>query len=147
MARSGRACGRSVLGSEWFETTIGDQLTLQRGVDITRVQQREGAVPVVSSGGVSSYHDTAISGGPGVILGRKGTVGTVHYINGPYWPHDTTLWVKDFKGNDPRFVYYFFLKMAPVMAQLDVGTSNPTLNRNHVHPLVVRWPRTVQQQR
>src|SRR5487761_1758637 len=124
--------------SEWKTTAIGDVLTLQRGFDITRNEQRPGSVPVISSGGIGSYHDTAAAQGPGVVIGRKGTLGKVFYLPGDYWPHDTTLWVKDFKGSHPRFVYYFFLNL-DVMS-LDVGSANPTLNRNHVHPLPVRWP-------
>lgn len=124
----------------WFKTTIGKQATLQRGIDITKAQQRPGKVPVVSSGGVSSFHDTVQVNGPGVVLGRKGVVGSVYYINEDYWPHDTTLWVKDFHDNNPRFVYYFFKSIAPVIARLDVGSANPTLNRNHVHPMKVLWP-------
>lgn len=126
--------------SEWIETTIGAQATLQRGIDITKAEQRPGKVPVVSSSGVSSYHDTAMVKGPGVVLGRKGVVGSVYFINEDYWPHDTSLWVKDFHGNDPRFVYYFFRSIAPKLASLDVGSANPTLNRNHVHPISVVWP-------
>ncbi|MHB9131020.1 MAG: restriction endonuclease subunit S [Armatimonadota bacterium] len=127
-------------GDKWIETTIGEQLTLQRGFDITKTEQRPGHVPVISSGGISSYHDTAAVNGPGVILGRKGVVGSVYYIASDYWPHDTTLWVKDFKGNDPRFVYYFFRSLAPLLARMDVGSANPTLNRNHVHPIKINWP-------
>jgi type I restriction enzyme S subunit len=125
---------------KWIETTIGEQATLQRGIDITKLAQRSGSVPVISSGGVSSYHDTAAVSGPGVILGRKGVVGSVYFIGSDYWPHDTTLWVRDFHGNERRFVYYFFRWMAPRIARMDVGSANPTLNRNHVHPLQVRWP-------
>lgn len=124
----------------WTLTTIGEQVLLQRGVDITRAEQRPGPVPVVSSGGVSSYHDTAIATGPGVILGRKGVVGSVWYLDRPYWPHDTSLWVKDFRGNHERFVYYYFKNISSTLAQLDVGSANPTLNRNHVHPLETTWP-------
>lgn len=123
---------------EWRAVTIGDVITLQRGFDITRVEQRPGPIPVISSGGISSYHDTSAATGPGVVIGRKGTLGRAFYLSGDYWPHDTTLWVKDFKGNLPKFVYYFFLGL-DVMG-LDVGSANPTLNRNHVHPIQVRWP-------
>jgi len=130
---------------EWIDTTIGAQITLQRGIDITRANQRSGTVPVISSSGVSSFHDTAAAFGPGVILGRKGVVGSVHYSQCDYWPHDTTLWVKDFHGNDRRFVYYFFKAMAPRIASMDVGSANPTLNRNHVHPLEIRWPPIAEQ--
>jgi type I restriction enzyme S subunit len=124
----------------WMETTIGEQATLQRGIDITKVEQRPGTVPVISSGGVSSYHDTIGVKGPGVVLGRKGVVGSVFFTEEDYWPHDTSLWVKDFHGNDPRFVYYFFKSIAPQIARMDVGSANPTLNRNHVHPIPISWP-------
>jgi type I restriction enzyme S subunit len=131
--------------SDWRSTTIGDVLTLQRGIDITRAEQRPGPVPVVSSGGISSYHDTAAITAPGVVIGRKGTLGTTFYLDCDYWPHDTTLWVKDFKGSLPRFVYYFFVNLD--VKGLDVGSANPTLNRNHVHPLRVRWPDRPEQER
>jgi type I restriction enzyme, S subunit len=130
---------------EWHITTIGDVLTLQRGIDITKAEQRPGSVPVVSSGGISSYHDTAAVSGPGVVIGRKGALGTTFYLDSDYWPHDTTLWVKDFKGSHPRFVYYFFANLD--VKGLDVGSANPTLNRNHVHPLAVRWPGRSEQER
>ncbi len=113
-------------------------ITLQRGFDITKAHQRPGRVPVVSSGGISSYHDEAPAAGPGVVIGRKGALGKVFYLEGDYWPHDTTLWVKDFHGNDPRFAYYF-LKTLDTL-RLDVGSANPTLNRNHVHAQPVVWP-------
>jgi len=132
---------------EWIDTTVGDQATLQRGIDITKLEQRVGRVPVISSGGVSSYHDTPAAFGPGVILGRKGVVGSVYYVPVDYWPHDTTLWVKDFHANDPRFVYYFFQSMARRLATMDVGSANPTLNRNHVHPIRILWPASIIEQR
>lgn len=128
------------MSSEWTGTTIGEQLTLQRGFDITKATQQPGAVPVISSGGTNSNHSTAMVKGPGVVLGRKGIVGSVYFVKEDYWPHDTTLWVKDFHGNDELFAYYFFLAKAKDLAQLDVGSANPTLNRNHVHPIRVQFP-------
>ncbi|MEV4780100.1 restriction endonuclease subunit S [Burkholderia sp. LMU1-1-1.1] len=128
------------MSSEWIRTTIGSQSTLQRGFDITKAAQREGPIPVISSAGISSRHDTAMVKGPGVVLGRKGVVGSVHFVEGDYWPHDTTLWVKDFHGNNELFTYYFFRAHASILSSLDVGSANPTLNRNHVHPIEVSWP-------
>jgi type I restriction enzyme S subunit len=132
-------------GELWHETTIGEQATLQRGIDITKAEQRPGKVPVISSGGISSYHDTVAVKGPGVVLGRKGVVGSVFYVEEDYWPHDTSLWVKDFHDNWPRFVYYFFKSVAPRIARMDVGSANPTLNRNHVHPMPIVWPPLAEQ--
>lgn len=127
----------------WSETTVGDQLTLQRGFDITKDQQRGGEVPVVSSGGIKSFHDTSMVKAPGVVIGRKGTLGKTYYLDCDYWPHDTTLWVKDFKGNEPRFVYYLLLGLN--VKHLDSGAANPALNRNQVHPLKISWPPVAQQ--
>jgi type I restriction enzyme, S subunit len=125
--------------SEWVDTTIGDQIQLQRGVDITKRDFKQGTIPVVSSGGIGGFHDTFTGVAPGVILGRKGLVGSVYYLPTDYWAHDTTLWVKDFKGNHPKYVYYFFRSIAATLRDLDVGSANPTLNRNHVHPIETRW--------
>lgn len=123
------------------QVRLGDVLTFQRGFDITKAEQTEGEVPIVSSSGVSSYHTKWKVRGPGVVIGRKGTLGTVHYVRSSYWPHDTTLWVKDFKGNSPRFLSYFLQMMK--LENFDVGASNPTLNRNHVHKIKIIFPEEV----
>ena len=125
-------------GEGWEETTVGDQLTLQRGFDITKKQQKPGEVPVVSSGGIKSYHDTAKIEGPCVLLGRKGSVGNIFFLESDCWPHDTTLWVKDFKGNSELLVYYMFRGLD--LKNLDSGAANPALNRNNVHPIKIYWP-------
>lgn len=83
--------------------------------------------------------------GPGVVIGRKGTLGTAFFVPGDYWPHDTTLWVKDFKGNDEEFIYYL-LKCIP-LERLDSGSANPTLNRNYAHLLKVSAPQPATQRR
>jgi type I restriction enzyme S subunit len=131
--------------NEFHQITLGEVLTLQRGFDITKSIQADGDVPIVSSSGVSSYHDKWKVKGPGVIIGRKGTLGTVHFIRSHFWPHDTTLWVKDFKGNDPRFVSYLLKTLK--LENLDVGASNPTLNRNHIHKLRIIFPKKVDTQK
>jgi type I restriction enzyme S subunit len=130
-------------GEGWTRATIGGQITLQRGFDITKDDQIEGPVPVVSSGGVKSFHNESRVLAPGVVIGRKGTLGKVFYLEEDFWPHDTTLWVKDFKGNNARFVYYFFTQLN--VAHLDSGAANPALNRNQVHPIEIFWPSLAQQ--
>lgn len=129
----------------WERCTLGDQITLQRGKDITKKSAKPGKIPVISSGGVSFFHDKAFVSGPGVLLGRKGSVGKVHFSNVDYWPHDTTLFVKDFKGNLPRFVYFFF-KQFPI-SHYEASAANPSLNRNNLHPVKVLWPPLDLQQR
>jgi len=124
---------------------LGEIFTLQRGFDITKNEQSEGIYPVVSSSGINSYHNEYQVKGPGVVIGRKGTLGTAFYLEGDYWPHDTSLWIKDFKGNDPKFLYYF-LKALP-LEKLDSGSANPTLNRNFVHLIESAIPKVGEQVR
>lgn len=122
----------------WRAAHLEDLVFFQRGFDITKAEQKTGDIPVVSSSGTNSYHSDSKADGPGVVIGRKGSLGTVHYVEGPYWPHDTTLWSKDLKGNHPRFVYYFLHTLG--LERYDVGNSNPTLNRNHIHRLDIKIP-------
>src|ERR1700738_3441131 len=75
-----------IVPKHWDLLQIGRMITLQRGVDITKDEQEEGDVPVVSSGGIASYHNIALVKGPGVVVGRKGTAGAIHYIDCDYWP-------------------------------------------------------------
>lgn len=138
---AGTACSGA---SVWTRMRLGRAIKLQRGIDITGAADGGGAIPVFSSGGLSGYCDTPMARGPGVIVGRKGTLGTVHYSESDYWPHDTTLWVREFRGSHPRYVFYFLLHLK--LERFDVGAANPTLNRNHVHPLVVDWPDVTTQQ-
>jgi len=122
----------------WTKGKLQDLVFFQRGFDITQAQQTEGPVPVISSSGVTSYHSEARATGPGVVIGRKGTLGSVHYSEVDYWPHDTTLWSKDLRGNNPRFVYFYLHTIN--FKRFDVGNSNPTLNRNHIHDLPALIP-------
>ncbi|TRX33723.1 restriction endonuclease subunit S [Flavobacterium sp. ZT3R18] len=121
------------------ELRLDDLITLQRGFDITVKEQTAGSIPIISSGGISSYHNEFKVKGPGVVIGRKGTLGKVYFSSENYWPHDTTLWIKDFKGNDPKFIYYLLQVLH--FEKFDAGAANPTLNRNHIHSLKLKVPK------
>jgi type I restriction enzyme, S subunit len=131
--------------SSWSIASLGSHITLQRGFDITVAEQRAGAIPVVSSSGVSSFHDRAMVKGPGVVIGRKGKLGDSYYIPVDFWPHDTSLWVREFKGNIPRFIAILLKAMR--LERFDAATSVPTLNRNFVHPVLVAVPPVAEQRR
>lgn len=124
--------------SAWRECKLGDVITLKRGYDLPRQQRALGPFPIVSSSGVIDYHAEAKVPGPGVVTGRYGTLGEVFFIEGDFWPLNTALYVRDFKGNDLRFVSYF-------LRLLNFGTQNaagavPGVNRNHLHAMDVRVP-------
>jgi len=128
----------SAATKHWTKGKLQDLVFFQRGFDITKAQQSEGPVPVISSSGVTSFHSEAKAVGPGVVIGRKGTLGSVHYSEVDYWPHDTTLWSKDLRGHNPHFVYFYLHTIN--FKRFDVGNSNPTLNRNHIHDLPALIP-------
>lgn len=127
------------------EKYLGEIVLFQRGFDITKNEQTHGKIPVISSSGVNSYHNQYRVKGPGVIIGRKGTLGSVYFSKIDFWPHDTTLWIKDFKGNSPNFIYYFLRTLA--LENFDTGSSNPTLNRNHLYKIKVFFPKDYKTQK
>lgn len=98
----------------------------------------EGSIPVVSSSGPTATHNVSKVPGPGVVTGRYGTIGSVFYVTEDFWPLNTTLYVKDFKGNDPRFVSYFLRTVDYSM--FSDKAAVPGVNRNHLHKLRVRLP-------
>ncbi|QSA98294.1 restriction endonuclease subunit S [Methylococcus sp. EFPC2] len=117
-------------------TTLGELISLQRGYDLTEMQRRPGNVPIVGSAGVHGYHDTARAKGPGVMLGRSGaSFGKVTFIREDYWPHNTTIFVTDFKGNEPLFVRYLLESLD--FSSLNSGSAQQSLNRNFVYPVKV----------
>ena len=124
--------------SNWKDCKLGDVLTLQRGFDLPRRKRQEGGVPVVSSSGITGYHSESKVRAPGVVTGRYGPLGEVFYVTKDFWPLNTTLFVRDFKGNDPLFVSYFLRTLN--LAHQNVASSVPGLNRNVLHLLPVRIP-------
>jgi len=124
--------------SGWRDCSLGDVLTLQRGFDLPNGSRRAGKVPVVSSAGITGVHDEAKVSAPGVVIGRYGTLGEVHYVQEDFWPLNTTLWVKDFKGNYPHFCAYMLETIG--IAETSGSAAVPGVNRNVLHGLPVRLP-------
>jgi type I restriction enzyme, S subunit len=122
----------------WGVVTLGDVITLQRGFDLPAQDRKPGPFPVVSSSGFFASHAEPKVAGPGVVTGRYGTIGEVFYIESPFWPLNTTLFVKEFKGNDPLFISYFLQTMN--LHLLNDKTSVPGINRNAAHALPVGLP-------
>ena len=88
----------------WKPSTLGDFVSLQRGIDLPETRRKPGNIPVMGSFGITGYHDEARVVGPGVTVGRSGaSFGAVSYSPVDYWPLNTVLYVKDFHGNDPNY--------------------------------------------
>ena len=117
---------------EWQCKAIGKVAPLQRGFDLPTQNLVEGIYPVIYSNGILQHHDKYKCEAPGLITGRSGTIGKFTYIDsGFYWPHNTSLWVTDFCGNCPKFIYYLYQTVH--IEQFSTGSGVPTLNRNDVH--------------
>ncbi|MDK2939904.1 MAG: type restriction enzyme subunit [Methanolobus sp.] len=123
---------------EWKECKLGDVITLQRGHDLPKKKMMDGSIPVAGSNGIIGYHNEATTKAPGITIGRSGNLGNAYFYNIDFWAHNTTLYVKDFKGNNELFIYYFLKTFD--FKQFNVGSAVPTLNRNHIHPLNVVIP-------
>lgn len=122
----------------WREDIFDAFVRLNRGFDLPETKLVPGPFPVVASTSITAYHGESRVKGPGVVTGRSGSLGSVQYIYGDYWPLNTALYVKDFKGNYPRFAYYFLQLMR--LENFNSGAGVPTLNQNHLHKLKIRIP-------
>jgi type I restriction enzyme, S subunit len=133
--------GCGVMG--FASAKLGDLIEFQRGFDLPQQNRIAGEHPIVSSSGIIDYHAESKVASPGVVTGRYGTVGKVFYLDQPFWPLNTTLWVKDFKGNHPKFVYYL-LHMLDFNSCID-KSSVPGVNRNDLHLITIQIPPITEQ--
>ena len=125
---------------------LGEVLTLQRGYDLPKQEWKEGSYPIVGSNGIIGFHNAYKEIGPGVVTGRSGTIGKVHYIEASqYWPHNTSLFVKDFKGNDPKFVLHL-LESVDLKSLGERTAAVPSLDRKNAHRVKVSLPPLATQQ-
>lgn len=122
-----------------------DFVSLKRGFDLPEKKRVRGKIPVYSANGISGYHNTPSCPAPGVITGRSGTIGSVMYSQTPFWALNTTLFVEDFKGNIPRFVYYFLSNFD--LSRFSTGAVVPTLNRNDFSDISIDVPEKAEQLR
>lgn len=128
---------------EWKEMTLGDAITFQRGHDLPKSRMRKGKIPVAGSNGIIGWHDESTTKGIGITIGRSGNLGNAYLYKKDFWAHNTTLYVKDFKGNDEYFIYYFLRTID--FKYFDGGSAVPTLNRNHIHPIKIKLPSVPEQ--
>lgn len=127
----------------WEQRKVIDIAPLQRGFDLPVSEIEEGPFPVIMSNGIGAYHSKFKAKAPGVITGRSGTIGNLTFVDADYWPHNTALWVTDFKSNDAKFIYYLYQKLD--LKRYGTGSGVPTLNRNDVHDTVTNIPSVLEQ--
>lgn len=130
--------------SNWREVRLGDLVTFQRGHDLPRKEMKDGPYPVVGSNGIIGYHSEYTTDAPCITIGRSGNVGNPFLLKCKTWAHNTTLYVKEFKNTDPIFIYYLLKTLD--LGHYAGGSAVPTLNRNHIHPILVSAPESIKEQ-
>ncbi len=136
---------KTKIPEEWKKMKIQNTAPLQRGFDLPISKIKTGKYPVVFSNGILKTHDEYKAKAPGVVTGRSGTIGKVTFVTEDYWPHNTSLWVTDFKGNFPKYIYYFYLHFD--LTRFSSGSGVPTLNRNDIHSQTILLPPLPEQTR
>jgi type I restriction enzyme S subunit len=129
----------------WEEKKLLDVAPLQRGFDLPINDIKKGNFPVVFSNGILKFHNEFKIKAPGVVTGRSGTIGKVTFVEKDYWPHNTSLWVTDFKNNVPKFIYHFYSRYK--LERFGTGSGVPTLNRNDIHIQKEYFPKSDEQQK
>jgi len=121
------------------DTTVGQFCPFSYGKGLPeRLRNSSGAVPVYGSNGIVGWHDTPLTQGPTVIVGRKGTVGAVHLSLTACWPIDTTFFVEFADAREARFAYYLLGTLS--LEQMNSDSAVPGLNRDAAHARGVRIP-------
>ncbi|WP_336274271.1 restriction endonuclease subunit S [Vreelandella indica] len=133
-----------IIPEDWETLEIGKFAPLQRGFDLPSTIRKDGKYPVVYSNGIANTHYQFQVKGPGVVTGRSGTLGKVHFVGTDYWPHNTSLWVTNFNKADPKFVYFLFTYIG--FERFASGSGVPTLNRNDAHSFKTAFPPTKAEQ-
>jgi type I restriction enzyme S subunit len=122
----------------WSKVDLDQVLLLQRGFDLPSQDREAGEVPIYGSTGIVGFHNKAMVTGPGLVTGRSGSLGEVHFVARDFWPLNTALWVKEFKRATPLFALHLLRGMR--LEQYNGGVSVPTLDRKVVHKAEVLLP-------
>ena len=135
----------SGLPEGWAAASVANALDVKYGKGLKESNRSSGSVPVYGSNGVVGHHQAALTKGPTIILGRKGSIGTVHFSASPCWPIDTTYFIDEFLGLKPEFIVYALNAIG--LKELDTSTAIPGLNRDDLYSQVFPLPPAAEQQR
>ena len=127
------------MAGEWRKVSVGAFAPFAYGKGLPEHRRdSSGQVPVFGSNGVVGFHCEALTSGPTVVIGRKGTVGAVHYSPKPCWPIDTTFYLVDPDPCVLRFKYYLLKALG--LEHMNADSAVPGLNRDAAHSREVLVP-------
>lgn len=125
---------------EMIQKYLKDEIELEYGKGLTSNQRRDGKIPVYGSNGIVDYNDKFYFEGPGIIIGRKGTVGSVKYEENNFWAIDTTYVVKLKNKNEDLIFWYYFLQTLG-LERMNSHSAVPGLNRDRVYNIKINIPK------
>ena len=134
-----------MLREKWQEKVLGDLITLLYGAGLPESSRSGSGFPVYGSSGIVGQHTDYLVNGPGIVVGRKGTVGAVAWSEGPFWPIDTAYYVNTKCEVEIRWCYWLLQSIG--LDRLDSSTGVPGLNRNDAYIIKVKIPPLPEQRR
>jgi type I restriction enzyme S subunit len=135
---------RGIFPEEWKILRFNEFLSLEYGKGLPEQKRTQGMYPVVGSNGIIGYHNRAFVKGPGIVIGRKGTIGAVTWIDSDFWPIDTTYYVNVTSGDvDLKWLFYELIHLG--LPKLSLADVVPGLKRDLVNNLVVPLPPLAEQ--
>jgi len=114
---------------DWEEGCLGDVIELMYGKGLKQEIRTGSGFPVVGSSGIVGYHSESLVEGPGIVIGRKGTLGKVIYLFENFFPIDTTYYVKS-KVESVGLLYEYFLLKTLNFEDMNSDSAVPGLNRD-----------------
>jgi type I restriction enzyme S subunit len=122
----------------WIKTTVGEFCPFIYGKGLPKTKRDEGPVPVYGSNGCVDYHTDSYVKGPGIIIGRKGSVGAIHLSEVPFWPIDTSFYLEKESLEELSFTYYLLKSLG--LEDMNSDSAVPGLNRENAHALSIQIP-------
>ena len=116
----------------WRVGRLGNICELAYGKGLKSENRIQGEYPVVGSNGIVDTHNEYLVEGPGIVIGRKGTIGEVVWIQQNFFPIDTTFFIRDELGVNDLYFHYFLLKQQD-FKKIGSDSAVPGLNKNEAH--------------
>lgn len=124
---------------KWVKSTVGEFCQFKYGKNLPKgVRTSSGSIAVYGSNGVIDYHTIPLVKSSGVIIGRKGTIGSIHFSKLPFWPIDTTFYIENINNRCIRFAFYLLKSLK--LNNMNSDSAVPGLNREAVHNLSIHIP-------
>lgn len=138
---------QDILLEGWQEKAIGELIAIKYGKGLKRNERRDGSVFVYGSNGVIGAHNQALVQHETIIIGRKGSVGTVHLSKGPSWPIDTTYFVEVKAGVNLDLEFFYYLLYNINLVGLDTSTAIPGIRRDDIYRTKIKVPSGIKEQK